>query len=110
MFFFLCLRIVALSGDFCISPDANANEVIINSNSGDAVEELLLYYTGNCTTENTAVDMIASAQETVVEVIPSALPMLYNVSFFPGCPAFFFGPWQHSHNIDNFCRPIQESF
>lgn len=85
MFPSLELRFAALSGDFCIEADQNAYDLIINSNSNEMQQQLLLYYTGDCTTDNTIVDTIIASQTTAMEIIEMAMPVLDAVSF-----SFFF--------------------
>lgn len=67
-----------MTGDFCIDPDTNANELITDNTDGD-IADLITYYTGDCTSENVAVDAIIAAQELAVPIIQSFVPTLYDV-------------------------------
>lgn len=60
----------------------------MKTESDEMVQEILLYYTGDCTTDNTIVDTIILAQNVALEFIKAALPALSRVSFnFPSFSA-----------------------
>lgn len=69
----------ALSGDFCIEADQNAYDLVMKTESDEMVQEILLYYTGDCTTDNTIVDTIILAQNVALEFIKAALPALSRI-------------------------------
>ncbi|CAM9421985.1 unnamed protein product [Laminaria digitata] len=72
----------ALSGDFCTDPDTNVETLIAESSNDETLRSLLTYYTGDCTSENFAVDAILGAQETALPIIQETLPVLYSVTSF----------------------------
>ncbi|CAN0314917.1 unnamed protein product [Ectocarpus sp. 6 AP-2014] len=74
----LAVSLSALTGDFCIDPDTNANDLITENTEGD-IADLITYYTGDCTSENVAVDAIIAAQEVAVPIIQSVVPTLYQL-------------------------------
>ncbi|CAM9803134.1 unnamed protein product [Ectocarpus sp. 12 AP-2014] len=74
----LAVSLSALTGDFCIDPDANANELITDNTDGE-IADLITYYTGDCTSENVAVDAIIAAQVVAVPIIQSVVPTLYQL-------------------------------
>eukprot|EP00903_Cladosiphon_okamuranus_P012954 g12093.t1 len=69
----------ALSGDFCIDPDANANDLIVEASDDPQLTQLISYYTGDCSTENEAVDAVISAQEVAVPALQTMVPRLYEL-------------------------------
>ncbi|CAM9899295.1 unnamed protein product, partial [Ectocarpus fasciculatus] len=74
----LAVSLSALTGDFCIDPDANANDLITDNADGE-IADLITYYTGDCTSENVAVDAIIAAQEVAVPIIQSVVPTLFQL-------------------------------
>eukprot|EP00752_Nemacystus_decipiens_P005381 g4879.t1 len=70
----------ALSGDFCIDPDTNADTLITESSDSEQLTQLIQYYTGDCTTENEAVDAIIAAQEVAVPVIQEVGELLVQLA------------------------------
>ena len=70
----------ALSGDFCTDPDTNVETLIAESSDDETLRSLLTYYTGDCTSENFAIDAIIAAQETAIPAIQEALTLLNSFS------------------------------
>ena len=72
--------VAALSGDFCTDPDSNVDTLIAENSNDETLRSLLTYYTGDCTTENFAIDAVIAAQETAIPVIQETLPLLFSAS------------------------------
>lgn len=70
----------AVSGDFRIDPDAHASDLIAGTSDAEDLLNLVTYYTGDCSTENFAVDAITLAQQVAMPSIQVLLPVLYGVS------------------------------
>lgn len=70
----------ALSGDFCTDPDTNVETLIAKSSDDETLRSLLTYYTGDCTSDNFAIDAVIAAQEAAIPVLQEALPLLFSVS------------------------------
>lgn len=59
----------AMSGDFCIDAEANVQDLIRTGVDGELAQELLVYYTTDCTSDNSVVLAIKEAQEGIIEVV-----------------------------------------
>ena len=70
----------AVSGDFCIDPDVHASDLIAGTSDAEDLRNLVTYYTGDCSTENFAVDAITLAQQVAMSSIQVLLPVLHGVS------------------------------
>lgn len=70
----------ATSGDFCVDPDSSTQTLLVeNPDEEEALAELVVYYTGDCTSENILIDVIVAAQEAAKPFIEVVLPTVYEV-------------------------------
>lgn len=76
-----CIKpLPATSGDFCVDPDSSTQTLLVeNPDEEKTLAGLVVYYTGDCTSENTLIDVIVAAQEVAIPIIEVVLPTVYEV-------------------------------